>query len=414
LKFFRGALKLIDPVDLLYNNALDPVYTREAWGALLGYTREKSKFKIILFKAGDQADSIIHDSIKVFPKENTVISGAFELMPHENISIKMEHAISAFTENALAPRVDIHTPQSVHNMLGLFEKKVDSDYYNAFNGEIAFQIGTQKIGYIFESVDKNYRALGTLFFDNNFIDHRLFGSGIWNEKLTYSASLGSRKNRITQDTVPSNSKLIFQSTASYQWSDQFNTYGSFNNLKTVQQEYYRSFQSNTVDSISLEQINSAFTLGSNYQIGTEAPLQINVLLSTQKSNGIKNEEVTNSDNQSHIISVGYNQQFDKLSLQGTFSYISTNVGTYKNETWQTSFLYGYTFSDKIKLNTNFQYQSIKFGSEHINQLIQRNILDLTLTDRMLLRIEAGIEISDSKNKFQVDRVNIRLDTNYKL
>ncbi|MBK9983267.1 MAG: hypothetical protein IPP15_12840 [Saprospiraceae bacterium] len=410
IKAFSGSLKIREPNDLLYKSDLEPDFNRKSWGGLVGLTTKKIQFKSIVFKANDKVDKAIKvDTLKTLPKENTVISYSIHFEPSEKFSIEVVQALSAFTHNALSPRVNILTPQSANNIFGLFEKKESSDYYSSNYVEAKYVLKEQSISYIYESVDKDYRSLGSLFFDNNFIENRMKVSGILKEKLNYVLSGGLRTIKTKQDINTANSKIVVQSMISYPWSDQLTSYISYNNFKIVQQDYYQGNNSSTVDSLALSQVSSSFSLGSNFVSKEENPFALGLIISVQGSNSIQDEIVHEDRIKNKLISLTYSKQWEKDNINASLSFTNTISQLYLNKTIGGSFMYGNTLTDKIKLSSIFQYQSVSFSNNHVNQLIARGNIEYTLDKNKSLNFDIGLDFSDAKIPFRLNRCICKID-----
>ena len=225
-----GQLARAEPVDLSLATPNVPVYQRQGWGTKLGYGDEQSSVDLTVFKAKDDANSIIIPSnIPVQPsaEENMVWSINAQKLFLEKFRLKLEYASSAVSPNAL----DATTGEGRLTSF-LLKERTTTEYSSAIDASLGYEGKTMLAGVQYRRVDPNYRTFGAYFFNRDIVD--VLGNLAFNlldNKLNVALSGGVQSNNLDLSKPATTQRIIFAGSAGLHLGG-FSVNANYNNNST--------------------------------------------------------------------------------------------------------------------------------------------------------------------------------------
>lgn len=415
LMLFNGQLFTTSTRDLYFNGNVSGSYVRKAWGTMFGYLTEKDELSAIVFKADDDTTRIIQNSKAglTLPKSNTVVSIRLKKTLFEKFEIKFEKAMSALTKNQYDQPIHIATHSTVYNMWGLYTKKASSQYREATMASVSYSQEKYKLTYNFEEIAKDYRSMGSLFFDNAYTSNTINVTGTPNEKLNLSTEFGARSDRIVNEKSGSSKRFVTNSMVSYQFSDFLNSTLAYSNFKNTQSQYYQRINSLEVDSFTLALVNSNINLSTNYFLNKEKTKLLNFVFSNQRSNSIERDSL-NASNLSinYLYNLSYANKQEKQSWQSNLALI-INKNNFNNiKMINASINHSYNLSKISSITNGMQtsFQSI-IDKNRFNLMII-NGYDLAFSKKGNFKLTSRTSFTNPKNKFVFQEWYIELNSNY--
>ncbi len=415
LLFFNGQLFTTSTRDLYFNNNASGSYYRKAWGTMFGYITEKDELSGIIFKADDDPNRIIQDQKFALsaPKSNTVVSFKLKKTILKKFELKIEKALSAYTKDQREERISIPTHTTVYNMLGLYTKRPTSQYREATMASITFNAEKYKFSYNFEEIGKNYRSIGSLFFDNAYTSNTVNVTGTPLEKLTFSSEIGTRADRLINEKIGKSNRFITNSMVSYQFNENLNASLGFSNFKNTQSQYFQRLNSLDVDSLSLALVNSNLNLSSNYFLNKEKTQMLNFIFSTQRSNSIERDSLNTSNlSKNYLYNITYANKQEKQSWQANLGYI-VNKNTFTSmKMINASINHTYDLSKISSLISGLQSSFQSIVDQKRTTLMVINGYDLAFSKKGNLKLTSRTSFSNQKSKFAFQEWYIEMNANY--
>lgn len=415
-KFFKGKIKVFSPGQLNFINNLDNQFDRKAWGLMVGLNKEHLKFHGTIFKADDDISTLTEvDTSLIKPKANTVLSLSGSYTWNEKLTVSGEQAISALTQNSFDPRIDIQTHQTVYNFLGLFEKKPSSIYRNAADYKLEYQISEYNIGLQFESIDKDYQSLGSLFYDNNHNTISITSAGKISEKINYTAKIGSRKNKEVSVENENKTRLVYQFNSNYILNDRISFTASYSNLKTAETLVFRSQNSSAVDSLSLSLVSSNLNIGSTIILDSLKTSLLSINFAHQNSNSIQRDLVElNNNTKSNILSFTYSKTAESKKYTSSVILADSRSDFFQNKSILTNASLENTISEVLSATHGLQYNFLIFNGQNTNQVSFNQGLIWQIAEQKNLTAEMELEMTDNEGSFSLFRIfgNVRFDMTF--
>ena len=225
-----GQLAKAEPVDLSLITPNLPVYQRMGWGAKVGYGDEQSSIDLIVFKAKDDATSIIiPTNLPVQPsaEENLAIGINAQKLFLEKIRIKIEYARSAVSPNSL----DATTNKSSITSF-LFKQRTTTQNSSAIDASLGYEGKTLNAGVQYRRVDPNYRTFGAYFFNRDIVD--VLGNlsfSLWDNRINFNLSSGVQSNNLDLSKPATTQRYIYAGNAGFNLGG-FSVSANYNNNTT--------------------------------------------------------------------------------------------------------------------------------------------------------------------------------------
>lgn len=413
IKAMTGKLRPVSLIDQLHSPTTGAEYHRKAFGGILGFKNERIDLSGIVFSAKDDLEGKIQpDSGKALPKENAILSYQFSYKATDHLVLKYEQSFAALTRNAFDPRVDILSHQTTYNMLGLFTKRTSSEYHQAMRASCTYIIDAFDIGMEYETIDKGYLSLGSPNYDHNFRDVKMNLNGQLTQTTNISSSFGLR-NILEKETVDDKDmSFIFNTTFTYQPSDQLNMYTSFSNFKNALYSYYRTQAIAEADTLILNQTNNNVMLGADYTICPERPTIIAMVLSHQITNTIENDAVQDQRIENNIITLSISKLLDKHNVTMILGFVDSKASIFKNTNYLCSITHSLQLNDKTTFNESLTYNLLQFNDQLTNQLTVRQSIQYKLKDNLSIATDFTMACANKDSSFSIIKTQMNCGVNY--
>lgn len=403
LKAYYGNLSSNNLNSLNLLNNLD-LYKRKSWGTHFGYKKDDNEYSVIIFKATDILESVSDSNIYklITPKENVAISFIARQKIWDNLSINIDRSITAYTRDLLAPRIAIPTGHTVYNMLGLYEKKESSVYAYASKISLLYKAEQADYSINYEKIDRGYRSLGSLLYDNDFRSYTVSTARPISKKIFLTSEIGYRFDGIKEESPLNNKKLIGSLNLSYQITDRLNTNASYSNFRNTERTYFQSINSLEADSVFLSLVNNQLSLTSNYALNKDKTTNLTVMYSYQNSNRIQSDSISQRfSTRSNIWNINLSMNTEKYSLSTALTtLINNNVGM-KMYSIIPNLTLTYNLKDKLRLNNNVAYNYIFSNIFSSHSLIMKNDISYDITKKQKLIFGNKINFSKKEDAFKL-------------
>jgi len=300
-----GQLAKAEPVDLSLTTPNVPVYQRQGWGTKLGYGDEQSSVDLTVFKAKDDANSIIipsNLSVQPSAEENMVWSINAQKLFLEKFRIKLEYASSAVSPNAL----DATTGKGRLTSF-LLEDRTTTEYSSAIDASLGYEGKIIIAGVQYRRVDPKYRTFGAYFFNRDIVD--VLGNLAFNlldNKLTVALSGGVQSNNLDLSKPATTSRFIYAANLGYA-KNGFSGSANYNN-NTTDVGYVLS---QNLDSLNAVVITTDMGINLNYTLpntqGAKQSFSITGNIQNVNDDVVKREQ--SSESKVVVLNFGYNLVF---------------------------------------------------------------------------------------------------------
>ena len=320
---FYGRLNEAIPYNYATGDLTNIKYRRRGWGSKVTIGKSKHIVDLIVFKAIDDIETIIHpaDSVDVKPEENIVIGINTTNKITERLSFRLEYARSILSTDT---RIDekMGTQSSFINQIDLFKPRTSTASHNAISGGLNYQGNSYTIGVSYKRVEPEYRSLGTSYSTNDIEDWLINASkSFFSNRINLNGSLGKQRNDLARTKETKSIRTISSLNASFTITKALNASVNYSNFASNTSPSVISF----TDSIKFIQTTSNIGANVNYNFGT--------------------------DNYKHILSGSYNIQNANTLNQTGQEKVSNNTVV------KSSFLtYGLTLVPlEMTINTSLNY-----------------------------------------------------------
>lgn len=365
-----GQLAKAEPVDLSLVTPNVPVYQRTGWGAKVGYGDEQSSLDFTVFKAKDDANSIIIPSniaIQPSAEENLTLGINAQKLFFEKIRIKLEYASSAISPNAQDATTDKSRLTSF-----LMEERTTTEYSSAIDASVGYEGKSMIAGVQYRRVDPNYRTFGAYFFNRDIID--VVGNVAFNlldNKLNVALSGGVQSNNLDLSKPATTQRFIYATNLGYS-SGGFSASANYNN-NTTDVGYVLNQSLDSLNAVIITKdvgINLAYAIAN-----TEGP-QHSFSLSGNMQD--VNDDVINREQSAAskviVANFGYNIVFtNKLRLSSRINYNQNEIAQMLIKRYGAGLGLGKSFMDNkinVGLDVNYFTNTRDTGAKSNNLLGQ--------------------------------------------
>ncbi len=283
-----------------------PAYKRIGYGLKTAYDFEKYSLGLTVFAAKDDENSIENPfpvETGVNPQENLVVSIDGKVNLFGNTILTAEYATSGLTADVRASG----SPESNGRVGFFFKGNATTQYYNAFNVQVATSIGNGSVGATYERIDPNYKTLGAYFFNNDLENIAVNASqSIFNNAVNVAVNAGLQRDNLDKSKTSELQRVVAAVNVSVKASDKLNINSSYSNFQSVtnirdQFDYINAVTPfDNIDTLNFRQLSRSATLNMTYAISkTKTRVQnASINLSSQDTEDLQEQFL--SGNQSTI------------------------------------------------------------------------------------------------------------------
>ena len=296
--FFHGRLNRALANDLTAVGNLNNFYQRRGAGARLAFHDQTASYALNFFSAADPLDNTPLNTLgeRIEPVENMVISFQGRQRITRKLSLNTEVAHSAFNQNRNAPTL-LETNQNIANrMIGLFNPKESILTGQAYNIGLQYNMSQTGIQAAYERIDRGFRTLGALFFNNDTENITLgLNRSFFENKLQVFANGGIERVNLDAKELESTDRLIAHFNVSYRPDEKWYLSGMYGNFRNDTKLRVQTDITIPVDSIFLAQVNQTANVVVLRQMGTETrPSNLQFIVNHQRAQSIVNDSLVNN------------------------------------------------------------------------------------------------------------------------
>lgn len=289
-----GQLRRAVAEDFLSQQMLDPAYRRIGYGFKAGYLGEGFEYKLMVFGAHDDPNSIEQPVMRlVLPSNNAVASihGTHQIT--KRIGAEVEVARSAFNQDSRQEALGDGERNAANTLFGLFQPTVSLLTGQALRGKLMYNTRGFGVNGGYERIDRGFRTMGALFFLSDVEYYTVgFNKSLFRSKLNLFANGGVERTNLDEFESNGTQRLVGSLNASYSAGDKWSFNGSFSNFQNTSK--LRTFSDPTalVDSIILAQTTQTINGAATYILpGKDRPASITLSLTQQNANSILDDVV---------------------------------------------------------------------------------------------------------------------------
>ena len=315
---FYGRIRRTTAQNINSFQRIDPLYKRMGYGLAAGFDNKVDKLMVSVLHGKDDLNSLpFVDSTLLFnPASNTVWSVQGNKKLTDKLSVGLEWAKSAFTENS---KDALARSASFYESMGGLEKINQSTRWGtAFNAFVKLNIAKTNLEVNYEKVSPGFKTMGALYFRN---DYENINAGLkfpaLNKKLLTNLKIGIERNNLKNTNANEYSRFVFNLNTQYRLNPKTDfglNASTFNN--TIVQSTPLSI-SNPLEVNQLLSTNANYGAYANYQIQQNEQYVSVVSVQLGRSSGytVINDEIQNDKVSSNSIFVNYNKQNIKNNAQ---------------------------------------------------------------------------------------------------
>ena len=375
------------------NEQTIPSFERIGYGAKASYKKNRFKTTLIGFYAKDNPNSIAPppEDRNITPKENLAISIGVEVELTDNLGLEAEYSSTAITEDIRSEKESLGSKPFV----GLFfPSRSTTEFYDAVNISLNYQIGKINFGVGYERIDPDYKTLGSYYFNNDFENITFYASRpFFQDKLNVAFDVGVQRNDIDNTQSVATQKFVGSVNANYTPVERLTISGSFSNFQNFTNIKFDQFETindnnslnNNLDSLNFRQISRTLTLDVGYIVKEDEKSNHNLTFN-YSVNDVANQEngIVRIGNAStfYNFSSGYTIDYPEsdFNISALANYTINTIGRENSTTWGPSLNAGKRFFDGM-LGTNFgaSYNSGK------NKESTSSVVNLTINSSYSLK-----------------------------
>lgn len=389
-----------------------PAYKRVGFGLKTAYEFKKASLGLIVFNAKDEINSInntIPVDLDINPRDNLVVSLEGAIKPFTGAEFKVEYATSAVTENLNTDAFD----GSLGPLSFIFNERLSTSYYNAFNANLNFSLGNGSLGAGYERIDPDYNTLGAYFFNNDYENITVNASqNIFNNKLSLSVNGGLQRDNLDKTKKSDLNRVVTAVNANLTASERltisgsYSSFQSFTNIRSQFDFINAITEYDNIDNLNFKQVSQNATMGIGYVLSKEKTKQQNLSfnLSFQDTEDLQEQAFTGE--QSNVnTSLFYNTATSyTLSFpENTFSVSAAFNATLNKIMANNSVALGPTlvlskqlFSKKVKSSLSSSYNTSTTNGEQQSSVVN-------------LRFNAGYQLLE-KHQFNLSALSLFRNT----
>ncbi|MBP6235751.1 MAG: hypothetical protein KA536_06405 [Saprospiraceae bacterium] len=415
-KFFNGKIFQSSLSDIQLSNSLNNPFKRKAWGMMSGYKSKTAEYSGILFKSSDDYSGITDSTVyKIYkPKANTIVGIVAKQTIFEHLELSYDWTISALTYNLFSERIDIPTHWTAYNMFGLYEKRTSSKYANAKKLSIKYSKDDKTYGFNYERIDKDYRSLGSLIFDNNYESYTVTFNQQYFKKLNTTSEIGIRRDGIAQESSLTGKRWVANINVGYTVNDRLSFNSNYSNFRNVERNYFQPLNSIAFDSVSISLVNQNFNISSNYALDKNKKTLLTLMYSMQISNRIQSDSVvSNNQLNNHIYTANYSYTNKKVNISSAISYMFNKSEQFTTKAIIPNFSVSVTISEKLAFRSTTTYNHMMTDVNLLRSLSLNQDLNYQINKKQNVIFTNRWNFNTSKNRFKLLENMVELDYSLK-
>jgi hypothetical protein len=358
--FFYGKLNRALANDLTAVGNLNNFYQRDGMGARFAFNDQHASYALNFFSASDAADNFPLNELgeRLVPASNMVISLQGRQRITRKLSLNTEVAHSVYNQNKTAPSIEESSRNVANQMFGLFKPTESFTSGQAYNIGLQYNLNQTGIQATYERIDRGFRTLGALFFNNDTENITLgLNRSFFENKLQAFVNGGIERVNLDAKELEATDRLIASFNVNYRPNDKWYISGMYGNFRNDTKLRVQTDIAVPVDSIFLAQVNQTGNIMAIRQLGTEArPSNLQFMLNHQRAQSIVNDSlVNNAENSFTTATLNYALGSASEGIQWnaglTLNFIE--IGAIRNQSFAPVFgLHKKLLNNALTLNLN--------------------------------------------------------------
>lgn len=265
--------RLRDPVliDALTGEAfMNPQFRRSGWGVKIGVGDFSNFLDIMLFKAADEAESILNWQDSIYQRSISGLTGKFA--PQENLMIGLSSKLTLFKRATLTIEgggslftADQSSTALVEDF-PLFTPRTSTTFKWAAKSSLSFPLGPLYFTTTYERIQPDYYSLGTYNIVNDQENITVSPSGnFFRGRFSVNGMFGITRNNLMGNRSETTRRLISNINALIAPKPHYGLNVNYSNFSFRQQAEAILLN----DSLLIRQVNSSFTFMPYFNIQTD-------------------------------------------------------------------------------------------------------------------------------------------------
>jgi hypothetical protein len=256
-----------------------PAFERWGYGSKLSIGNKNITVDLMAFHAKDIHSSIpaaIADSFQLKPAENLVLGINTKQSIGKKISIDIEYAFSAYTQDITIEKSELKKYKLANNLGSAFTTNISSQFNNAVNANLNYTDKLFQFRISYRRIDPEFKTMGSVFLNNDLED--ISGNLSWRmykNKINISVGSGLQRNNLGNDLASGMNRFLGSVNLSYVVNKKLNMFASYSNFTSSTRINNTRISANQLgliqnpDSLAYNQITNNANGGLNYNIGTQ-------------------------------------------------------------------------------------------------------------------------------------------------
>ena len=197
--FLYGRLNRAVEEDLTSIQTQTPSFKRMGYATRIGYGTETSHVDLIYLKGKDDENSLttIPTKTEVLPAENVVVGIASKIKFTDKLFWNADIAASVYTRDVRATPFNNDEPGIISAFSSLLKTNSSTQYYNAYQSELAFVTKKFKIKAKYKRVEPDFKSMGAYYFQTDVENITLEPSYYFTKaKLKINSSIGRQRDNL--------------------------------------------------------------------------------------------------------------------------------------------------------------------------------------------------------------------------
>jgi hypothetical protein len=297
---FYGRLNRALASDLDAAGNLNGYYDRTGYGFRFGYGGTKGSYHLNYFAADDNEGSFPTTELgnALRPTSNRVVSLQARQQLGSRLSLAGELGHSAYNRNQEAVVLPAAEFNLGNRFLGLFQPNESTVTGQAYNLGLFYDLNRLGLRASYERINRGFRTLGALFFNNDTENITLGGNySFFENKLNVFLNGGLERTNLDAEEEETTDRIIASANINYRPDEQWFFSGGYSNFRNDTKLRGRTDLLTPVDSIFLAQVNQSINAMALRRLGTEQnPASLQLVINHQRANSIVNDEVMDDNN----------------------------------------------------------------------------------------------------------------------
>lgn len=357
---FYGKLNRALSSDLDAVGDLNGYLKRKGYGSRLGYVGKKGGYFINFFGADDDDEDFLLTPIgeALSTTNNRVVSLELRQELFEGLTLSTELAHSVYNNDSSAKELGEADYNLGNRLLGVFQPTESLLTGQAYNLGLFYSVKGWGLQGRYERVERGFRTLGALFFNDDTENYSLGVSRNFLEnKLSVIVNGGIERVNLDDAELEQTNRFIASANVTYRPDDKWMYSAGYSNFRNDTKLRTRTNLLQPVDSIFLAQVNQSINGMIIRRLGTkERPASVSLIMNHQRANNVINDMVQDngqSQFSNAALLYGFGNANAGWRWTAGLSYNTTTLANFRTQSFSPTFGASRNFFDNA-LSTNMR------------------------------------------------------------